>query len=324
MTSALVPDVIEQGSSLPSYVPTMAISLEKAQEQLRLLQQFVQSQMVPGEDYGKIPGVDKPSLFKAGAEKLLNIYGFAVQFSLVDKIEDWEHGRFSYTYKATIVNKRTGLVEAETVGNANSMEARYRYNWVPAFKVPKNVDKSTLATRETKNGKTLYRLENEDPYTLVNTLMKMSQKRALVGATLAATRSSGIFTQDVEDMPQFANDDGQDSSGASAAHAAPTRATLGKDEKTSAAPAAERARIFALAKSLKISETDAKRIIHDRYGVDATKDMTADQVADMIQALEGVKAGSLVYVPGVGITTPAPVDSFEDPTEGTEAAAAAS
>jgi len=36
--------------------------------------------------------------------------------------------------------------------------------------------------------------------TLKNTILKMAKKRAKVDATLAATRSSGIFTQDIEDM----------------------------------------------------------------------------------------------------------------------------
>ena len=37
-------------------------------------------------------------------------------------------------------------------------------------------------------------------YTLVNTILKMAKKRALVDATLSAGRLSNIFTQDIEDM----------------------------------------------------------------------------------------------------------------------------
>jgi hypothetical protein len=43
------------------------------------------------------------------------------------------------------------------------------------------------------------RVENEDIADLKNTILKMSKKRAKVDATLSATRSSGIFTQDMED-----------------------------------------------------------------------------------------------------------------------------
>lgn len=35
---------------------------------------------------------------------------------------------------------------------------------------------------------------------MVNTILKMSKKRSHVDATLSATRSSGLFTQDLEDL----------------------------------------------------------------------------------------------------------------------------
>ena len=41
-------------------------------------------------------------------------------------------------------------------------------------------------------------VENPDPFDLANTLLKMAKKRSLIDATLQATRSSDLFTQDVE------------------------------------------------------------------------------------------------------------------------------
>jgi hypothetical protein len=46
-------------------------------------------------------------------------------------------------------------------------------------------------------------MENEDPWVLWNTVLKMAKKRALIDATLSATSSSGIFTQDVEDLQEW-------------------------------------------------------------------------------------------------------------------------
>ena len=45
-----------------------------------------------------------------------------------------------------------------------------------------------------------YRIENPDPYTLINTLQKMAQKRAFIAATLLAVNASEFFTQDMEDL----------------------------------------------------------------------------------------------------------------------------
>lgn len=62
--------------------------------------------------------------------------------------------------------------------------------------------------KKSRNGKDLeayemggktYRIPNYDTPDLVNTIQKMAQKRALVGAVLVATNASAWFTQDVED-----------------------------------------------------------------------------------------------------------------------------
>jgi len=67
--------------------------------------------------------------------------------------------------------------------------------------------------KTTKAGKTMdaweieaweYRIVNPDIFSLVNTLDKMGQKRALISATLVATGASAFFTQDVEDFAGYA------------------------------------------------------------------------------------------------------------------------
>lgn len=66
-------------------------------------------------------------------------------------------------------------------------------------------------TRKSKNGKdldaweldetvTVYRVPNPDVIGNMNTIMKMAQKRAFVGAILMATGASEFYTQDIEDM----------------------------------------------------------------------------------------------------------------------------
>jgi hypothetical protein len=69
------------------------------------------------------------------------------------------------------------------------------------------MDKSKLVSQErhSKTGGhwTAYRLDNEDIYSQVNTILKMAKKRALVDAALSAGRLSDVFTQDIEDMPDI-------------------------------------------------------------------------------------------------------------------------
>lgn len=162
-------------------------------------------------DYGTIPGVNKPSLFKPGAEKLRFVYGLGVEVACVDKTEDISSKYLDYTYKATVRSK-TGQILAECEGNCNSYENKWRYRWVKTSKKPEKELAETLKAQGkgkwTKNGNAwiwLERVENPDLIGMKNVLLKMSQKRAFVGAMLIATGASEFFTQDVEDMEEFSD-----------------------------------------------------------------------------------------------------------------------
>ena len=72
------------------YVPSVAITLEQAKENMQRLHQVVKDLMEENVDYGKIPGTPKPTLLKPGAEKLLQFYGLGHRATCVDKTEDWE------------------------------------------------------------------------------------------------------------------------------------------------------------------------------------------------------------------------------------------
>lgn len=183
----------------PSFVGSGA----EFQRRMAALEQFVRTYLREGEDYGLIPGTRKPTLFKSGAEKLCDIYGFTSEIIVLDKLEDWERGRFSYTIIATLRSKRTGLIETQGIGNCNSLEARYRYVWLSESRIPPGTDLKKLPHQRKKGDRgsfTVYRVPTEDPFSQVNTILKMAKKRALVDAVLSATRSSGLFSQDVEDL----------------------------------------------------------------------------------------------------------------------------
>lgn len=149
--------------------PDFAVSLEEEARRVKMLQQYVREHMVEGEDYGVIPGSTKPTLFKPGAEKLNAVFGLAPMVEISNRVEDWDKGFVAYEIKVTLINKRTGQVEAEGIGSCNSKERRYA---------------------------------RQDAPSISNTVLKMAKKRALVDATLSATRASGSFTQDLEDLDE--------------------------------------------------------------------------------------------------------------------------
>ena len=59
------------------------------------LVEFVKAVMVDKTDYGVIPGTDKPTLLKPGAEKLNTLFGLSSRFTIIEKETDWtgkDHG----------------------------------------------------------------------------------------------------------------------------------------------------------------------------------------------------------------------------------------
>lgn len=178
--------------------------IQKVMQKITGLQAVVQSTLKKDHDYGIIPGTAKPTLLKPGAEKILMMFGLTSEYEFLDRVEDFEKGFFAYTLKCVL--SKNGQKITEGVGQANTMEGRYRWRWVPEKKLPDGVVKETLVSRtiEGKYGPyTEYKIENDDPYTLANTVLKMAKKRAQIDAVLTVASLSEVFTQDIEDMREF-------------------------------------------------------------------------------------------------------------------------
>jgi len=175
-------------------------------------QQVVHSCMVENLDYGIIPGTTKPTLLKPGAEKIAKLLGLSDQYEILDSKEDWQLPFFRYLIKCRLVHVATGVIISEGMGECNSYESKYRYRWVGERDLPASIDKNSLVTQERKSTKTgghwtVYRIDNDDIFGQVNTILKMAKKRALVDAALSAGRLSDVFTQDIEDIPSMARQD---------------------------------------------------------------------------------------------------------------------
>jgi len=203
---ALAPVPDELGILDPKYV-------EKTLDAYSKISAVVKAKLHPKHDYGIIPGTKKPTLFKPGAEKVIKIFGLADTYEIIDQQVDWKEPFFHYLIKCTLRSIKTGNIVSEGMGSCNSMEDRFRWRWLyPNELGPEHKDEAgkPLATLKSKKFHSerqkrwyvQYRVENENIHTLVNTILKMAEKRALLGVTLHACRLSDLFTQDMEDIYQ--------------------------------------------------------------------------------------------------------------------------
>ena len=178
-------------------------SFKNTMGKIQQFQRLVRENLIEGKDYGTIPGTSKPTLYKAGAEKIVILGKLRSTFDVLNETKDYEREFFDFEIRWNLWAGDNLLVQG--VGLCNSKEDKYRYRWVTEKKMPSNIDKSKLVSRN-KTGKygdyREYRMVNEDVCTLANTILKMAKKRALVDAALLVGSLSDLFTQDIEDLPE--------------------------------------------------------------------------------------------------------------------------
>lgn len=194
-------DVIEypQQSTSSPFMPVTKHDVTAMKKQRALLKEFISSQMKEanfkdqyagdyGEgDYGVIPGTKKKTLLKPGAEKLLKLFGLGARVRLADKTIDKEANFAIFIYRAEVYHLRSNVIVAECEGSANSQEVKYK-------------ERTVWRKKKLPNGKEVSESTKEETpiFDVLNTLMKMAQKRAMIGATITATAASDYFTQDME------------------------------------------------------------------------------------------------------------------------------
>lgn len=176
-----------------------------------------------GGDYGIIPGTKKKTLLKSGSDKLCEVYGLYDEYVLISSVEDWDKGLFDYTLKCLLKSRRDDSIVGTGVGSCSSFESKYRWR-ESSKKCPQCGSEAIIKGKaeygggwlcwgkkggcggkfkdgdQSIEGQVTGRVENPDIIDSKNTVLKMAKKRAKIDATIGATRSSGIFTQDMEDL----------------------------------------------------------------------------------------------------------------------------
>lgn len=167
-------------------------------QKVNTFQAIIQKNLQENRDYGKVPGTDKPTLLKSGAEKVNMIFGLYPEYEFMRSDVDFDRGFFDYEIKCTLF--RNGQPVAQGVGSCNSREKKYRYVTKSEQQLAEaGIGTETAVEFTDRYGRTKYRVEDPDIADKANTILKMAKKRAYVDATLQVASLSDLFTQDLED-----------------------------------------------------------------------------------------------------------------------------
>ena len=90
------------------------LSLQEVVSQVRLIQEVLKTVMRQDEHYGIIPGTPKPTLYKAGAEKLCLTFRLAPDYRTQNQ-EDGNH--LTITSTCTLSHVPTGNVMGSGMGS---------------------------------------------------------------------------------------------------------------------------------------------------------------------------------------------------------------
>lgn len=218
------PEAPQTLPAAPAAILAVTPQVEAAElvKRLDTIREAAETAMTDGVDFGKVPGTDKPTLLKPGAEKLGVLFQLDIQLHN-EKI--WAGDHLTVNSKATVFHAPTGARLGSGEGMCTTREKKYakrRQNLKcpecgkEAVLLSKKPDEGYFCWRkkdgcgaqfprddERLTGQVVGEIDNPDLADTWNTVLKMAEKRARVDAVLAVTGASALFVQDMdEDVPR--------------------------------------------------------------------------------------------------------------------------
>ena len=243
--------------------------------QVQLIQQVMKAVMKKDVHYGTIPGTNKPTLYKPGAEKILSTFRIAAADPIVEDLSSSDEIRYRVKVPG-LTQTPTPIVLGVGVGECSSSEEKYRWRRpVCDEEWEETSEDRRRAVWKKADGKPYQQKQvRTNPSDVANTVLKMAHKRALVAMTLVVTSASDVFAQDLEDLPEEVRESVTD--GETRTVAQPQRAS-----ETGARPLLisdpQRKRFYAIAKKAGWQDEDLKKWLKATYGLDHSADIPREK-----------------------------------------------
>jgi hypothetical protein len=205
--------------------------MEEVVARVQRVREVMAQLMEEGVHYGRIPGTQKPSLWKPGAELLLMTFRIGPKL----EVEDLSNGdEIRYRVKVLGCYQPSGETLAEGIGEASTNEEKFRFRAAVHEKEWDATPEDRRRVKYDRHGNETRQIRTS-PADLANTVLLMAVKRGTVNMTRVVTACSDIFDQDLEDLPEELRQAG---SGATAAAAEKREVKRASDKNGTTKPAA--------------------------------------------------------------------------------------
>lgn len=262
----------------------MTVGQLKANRQL--MKDAMAELMEVGVHYGKVPGTDKPTLLKPGAELLFVVFRVTGE-PIVEDLSDEDCIR--YRVKMRAVHTPSGQTVGWGVGECSTDEDKYK--WRRA--ISQSEWDETPEVRRRWNFKSQVNQVRTNPADAANTILKMAEKRAKCDAALSFSACSDVFNQDLDDIAEWLREKETGEAGDLPEN---TKAgTRAPQKKTATAQAAGPGRAAAdpagkvndAQLSVLISQMDhsgvSEKTILEKFAIDAMADLPFGKLNEAIQ-----------------------------------------
>lgn len=183
-------------------VSTLDRSAAEIRARVNRLQEVMRAVMKENVHYGVIPGTDKPTIYKPGAEVVLMTFRIAAQVGNIEDLSGPDEARYRVTMRGISQVDATFLGEGS--GECSSSEAKYRWRAPVCDQEFEETaeDRRRAVWKRSTGGAYQQKQVRTEPVDVANTVLKMGVKRALIAMTLVVTAASDVFNQDIEDLPE--------------------------------------------------------------------------------------------------------------------------
>lgn len=270
-------------------VRPMSTQVAEVRQNINIIHEALKSIMKRDTHFGVIPGCQKPTLYKPGAEVIIALFKLSTD-PIIDNLS--ADGEIRYQVKVNITT-REGVFVGSGIGECSSGEEKYMWRKAVSEKEFENTDEIMKRVKY----KPTFEINQVrvNPSDLANTILKMAKKRALIDAVLTATGASDIFTQDIQDLPDgYVNGEEQPTDTPTPPDSAPQEPTSSEESPSPQRTGRvisdpQRKRLYAICMNAGMEKDDFKGWLKHNFAYESSTDIQRDDYEKICEKAEAYK-----------------------------------